>query len=739
VTNCQGSMVIKPGNPGLANPHPQNTRLGHESVICQKCHADNVIAVVKSTFCGPDSDCETTAADQLFENITGNDPLTGEGHLILPLTEALHHNHRSVSEGGQIAFNDSKGRNGGCQGCHPAHRSDGNMARYPIDTDGNNEYALEDNRDANGGCFVGRDVHSNPMKDMDGAETPEYLNAMGQWLSVNVYDDNQSVNGGIWCTNCHQQLGQELWKAENVADLVNAVPGQVGHVRQPAELTGDAEADLNVVLAGLGIDENLGRSWLDPKGRPSDDPNQEIASADGVDHTHDIWKPDPGMCNHAASLLGLGDASSYQDGNVATIEINMSSGEQCTTGIGLAGPDCFGTGSPSFYICGTLDPDGDVNVALKTFCTTKDCVAAEQSKLDGGVTYEDPENPSPGTIIIDGAGQIAVPVPMSAATDGRDHWLAPGEPHCADCHAAPYVEQSGNINAFAPFNYPRKASLMRYSRGHQDITCQGCHESIHGLYPVTYDIDTTSYAQAASLNPKDKDGNDQHGPLKCGTCHTVVNDPNDPLYEVPTWFTLASGSGVPFNGPGADDDGVVSSYDEAFTWMHTYTEEANPLETTCLNCHGVKGNDWDTVNSGNVKWFRHKKPAKNGPYVPTKSNNRIDRGAMDAVEKVRTAGVLIADGGICPTVEGGCVFGDPDPDNDGETVWNGADADNPGEDPLTSVCYGCHTGNNNNNVDKLANDGCGSLEWKIHLAQGRVNEKVWEMVSDEVIGDTCGW
>ena len=27
---------------------PQNTRLGKESVICQKCHADNVIAVVKS-------------------------------------------------------------------------------------------------------------------------------------------------------------------------------------------------------------------------------------------------------------------------------------------------------------------------------------------------------------------------------------------------------------------------------------------------------------------------------------------------------------------------------------------------------------------------------------------------------------------------------------------------------------------------------------------------------------------
>ena len=55
--------------------------------------------------------------------------------------------------------------------------------------------------------------------------------------------------------------------------------------------------------------------------------------------------------------------------------------------------------------------------------------------------------------------------------------------------------------AYPPFNYPAKASLMRYSKGHQGISCQGCHESIHGLYPVTPTIDSTSYAQAAALNP----------------------------------------------------------------------------------------------------------------------------------------------------------------------------------------------------------------------------------------------
>ena len=91
--------------------------------------------------------------------------------------------------------------------------------------------------------------------------------------------------------------------------------------------------------------------------------------------------------------------------------------------------------------------------------------------------------------------------------------------------AAPFTEPSGNHVPFAPFNYPQKASLMRYSRGHRDITCQGCHESIHGLYPVAPSldegpgipgVDTTSYAQAASMN-----SDDSHGPLKCGACHRV--------------------------------------------------------------------------------------------------------------------------------------------------------------------------------------------------------------------------
>jgi hypothetical protein len=60
---------------------------------------------------------------------------------------------------------------------------------------------------------------------------------------------------------------------------------------------------------------------------------------------------------------------------------------------------------------------------------------------------------------------------------------------------------------------------MRFSKGHFGITCQGCHESTHGLYPVNPEVDITSYQQAALLNP-----DDSHGPVKCGACHKVNGD-----------------------------------------------------------------------------------------------------------------------------------------------------------------------------------------------------------------------
>ena len=463
------------------------------------------------------------------------------------------------------------------------------MTGYPIKLDGTNFYANSDNRDANGGCFVGRDVHSNPNKDSDGAETQTHLNAMGTWLSDNVFNDGNSANGGLWCTNCHQQLGQELWKAENVTSLVHAQPGDAGNVREPS-----ANATLVDVANVLGISLAQAESWLDPR-----DPAIAPTTASGLprtaDETHTIWEGDPGLCDHVATLFGA-PANPAQDGNVATIEVALP-GQSCSTGFGVPGPDCDGQNGSDFEICGSLDGDGDFSVNAMDFCTTSDCVAAAQATL---------------------SNSAAVPVPMSAATDGRDHWLSPGEPHCADCHAAPYVEQSGNINAYPPFNYPRKASLMRYSKGHQNISCQGCHESIHGLYPVTPDIDTTSYAQAASLN---HDGT--HGPLKCGTCHDVDND------GIPRWVDDLEYKGQRVDG----------NFDRAVSWMHTYTAEADPLNDVCLNCHEDESNK---VAEDEEEWLEH---AYKG---------RTSRQTMDKVEMALNNGEVFGSSNPLNTVCQGC-------------------------------------------------------------------------------------
>ncbi len=270
--------------PGVDTPPAlvQNTRLGHESVICQKCHADNVIAVVKSAF-------------------------TGTGDVIPSISEAIHYNHRNTTENnGPIVFNDSFGRDGGCQGCHPAHRSDGVMDGYPITLDGDNFQANSDNRLALGGCFVGRDVHSNPMKDIDGAETPEHLNAVGSWLKTNVAMDT-GEDRGIWCTNCHSQLGQEIWRTEDCNDLING----------DCLVNPRGESSLGAVAAAVGVSLAQAESWLDPK------------TTNPTDETHAAWDPN------------------ISDAGVATIEVD-------------------GGGNPVV----TTDGDGDISVNILSFCTT---------------------------------------------------------------------------------------------------------------------------------------------------------------------------------------------------------------------------------------------------------------------------------------------------------------------------------------------------------------------------------
>jgi hypothetical protein len=597
---------------------PQNTRMGHEAVICQKCHADNVIAVVKSASKGS----------------SGGPPL-------LPMSEAIHRTHRVKSAGGPIVFNDSFGRFGGCQGCHPSHRSDGVMDNYPLTYGGDNGFADSDNRLGGGGCFVGRDVHSNILKDVD-ADTPSHLTAVGEWLVENVaLGGGEHEWRGIWCTNCHTQLSQEIWRTEDCNDLING-----DCITNPR-----GEPTLAAVASAVGVSPNQAMEWLDPKSDP-DDPT----------------KPYPGYSADFSQAIWNGNVD-YPDAGVATVEVGPGGA------VGTHDPD---------------DPDGsgpklgDLSVNILSFCTTPDCVNRINNNKGDESQWRYPEGGAVDGVagFIDTAN-IAVPVAFSVADDARDHWLAPGEPHCADCHAAPFTEQSGNINPYPPFNYPAKASLFRYSRGHQELSCQACHESTHGLYPVGPAIDNTTYAQAASLN---HDGS--HGPLKCGTCHKV-NEAG-----IPYWVTWYAGGAV---------GGQISSFDDAVAWAHTYTAEANVLNSTCQNCHGVNGDfssapdtnstpaQWTNVASHEEAFLRHA------------DNGFASRQMMDKAE------ILVS----------GHVTGEGTKGNE-----------------VSKLCSSsCHKGPKFENMAK-----CGNPTWMQHLPRGRVAESVWEQVSKEQNGgSTCGW
>ena len=447
-----GTDFLKNYNP---NGREVSNRLGRDPVLCQKCHADNVIGVLSSK----------THKDK-----------HGKEETIPPLTQAIHQVHQT-----KAPMPDSLGRTAACQGCHPAHRQDGSMKGYPITPDGKNAYADGDNRDAAGGCYVGRDVHSNPGKDKDGVETKEHLNAIGEWLQANVSQIGNGEGGkGLWCTNCHNQLSRELYQRDN---LENAFM-QTGKTLR--------NKSLQEIAAGIGVSMDELKAMMDPKVVP----DAKGHDTRGKSQILKTWA---------------------QDRLVPDIAVIALKGD---------GPMV------------NKDEDGDINVVP---VSANPAVDIASLKLPAGATG-------------------AAAVPYSAATHGRDYWLSPGAPHCADCHAAPFVEGQGGV-AF-PINQPGKYSLMRYTKGHAGIACQGCHESIHGLYPVTPDVDLTSYAQAASYNP---DGS--HGPIKCAGCHET-NEAGVPL--------------IAKYDPEADEEAdkhewkgkpIENDFESAVQWMHAYAPD----------------------------------------------------------------------------------------------------------------------------------------------------------------------
>ncbi len=437
-----GTNFLKNYNPGGRS---LDNRLGRDPVLCQKCHADNVIGVLQSK--------------------TFKDPKTGNDVVIPALTQAIHTVHQT-----KAPMPDSQGRTAACQGCHPAHRQDRSMDNYPITLDGKNTFAQGDNRDAAGGCFVGRDVHANRNKDRDGAETPEHLNSIGKWMQTNVSNIGDGKGGkGLWCTNCHSQLSRELYQRDN---LTNAFKQEGTTIRNKS---------LDEIAAAIGITtDELKTKYLDPK----------------------------------VVLNSKGEDTPGESGILKTWAANRLVPDIAVIALQGNGPMV------------SKDEDGDINV---TILSANPAVDIKSLKLPAGATG-------------------ATAVPYDAATHGRDYWLSPGSPHCADCHAAPYVEGQGG--AAFPINQPGKYSNMRYSKGHSGLSCQSCHQSIHGLYPVTPKTDVTTYKQAAQYNP---DGS--HGPFKCAACHVTNKD------GVPV---IADMKDYVWNGKP-----ILHDYDAAVSWMHS--------------------------------------------------------------------------------------------------------------------------------------------------------------------------
>ncbi len=149
------------------------------------------------------------------------------------------------------------------------------------------------------------------------------------------------------------------------------------------------------------------------------------------------------------------------------------------------------------------------NEVLKYYSEHKSAVLVKNVGKKGKLDLKPWNHPSGGK------------VPYKAASGGNDWWLSAAEPHCADCHIAPFVESETGGKYF-PIDLPNKYSLYRYSKGHGDIACQTCHESTHGLYSTRYDgkersVDVTTHEQALQYSP---DG-EYAGPVTCSACHTV--------------------------------------------------------------------------------------------------------------------------------------------------------------------------------------------------------------------------
>lgn len=361
-----------------------NFRLGTvSSVNCTDCHGDNISGNLKTP----------------RDGVTSYKAVRAK-----PLAEAVHGFHMKAAP-----LPDGADRPANCQVCHPTHGQDKSMNAPGMlfrltDAYGHNLVGNKDVRIAGGGCYNGRDAHTNPD-----VKPPFFLNSVGRYYldEVSMKDEKGhrvKKMRGLYCTHCHNALSQKLYAFDAVKDPKK----QTGRMLRNQSLK-------SVIDALAEGDVEKFRALADPK------------SAETLHY----------YAQHEGAVL-------------ATV---------------------LGTAKDGTPELGSWD---------------------------------------------DAKGK---PVGYDAVSGGSDWWLSAGEPHCADCHAAPFVEDEGG--EYFPMDQPNKYALYRHSKGHGKLSCQSCHESTHGMYPTRFDgtrsIDRTTHDQAMQYSP---DGQ-YDGPVTCSACHTV--------------------------------------------------------------------------------------------------------------------------------------------------------------------------------------------------------------------------
>jgi hypothetical protein len=327
-----------------------------------------------------------------------------------PLSEAIHAPHMRFTP-----MPDRAGRTQSCQVCHPSHRQSETMNDFganPLqvsDNQGNPRFSDGDQRMSGGGSFLRRDAHSNPD-----VTPPFFLNEIGKWFLNNVSMKDEKgapveKMRGLTCTNCHNHLSLELYRNDDLVDVV------------------------------------------------------------------------------------LQDGKTLRNRSLEEIVAALSEGDMKRFKSYFADPIAGAEGNPlqAYYA------EHKSSVLLRT-----------RALPDGG------------TELLPWNAEAGEAVTYASASAGSDWWLSPAEPHCADCHLAPFVESPGG--RYFPMDQPNKYALYRHSKAHGLLACQTCHQSMHGLYPVRDEgpqrtVDGTTHEQALQFSPDGK----YAGPLTCSACHTV--------------------------------------------------------------------------------------------------------------------------------------------------------------------------------------------------------------------------